>query len=131
MWNFLYVFLPLALLSADGKACRDEYRTNQSRLDAAEIAVTAKVSALALPQMEKKEFADSLEQTSFFRSFWTVRLVVINTLKGSPDRVMELVVHSCHGGGMAEIGRSVNAYKIGSHWRLAPSKEEPNTQSNG
>ena len=109
----------------DALACRDFYPTHKARMDVAKIALVARVSGVLVPALEREDYDDNRDWTSFVYSPRTVRLVVTSTLKGETPKRLELVIEQCNGSLNATIGSAVHAYKIHGKWRLDPTSDAP------
>jgi hypothetical protein len=117
--------LVLSLAAADVSACRDAYHTHEARLENAVVAFTGRVSGAYLPSIEEVSYIDERDAIRVFHLPRTVRLVLINPLKGSPPKVSELVIQSCNGAINGNIGREVNVYKISGEWHLVAAPTPP------
>ncbi len=119
----LIVATSLLTVSFQVAACRDSYLTHESRMENADIAFVARVTGIAVPSLERDTYDDKRDILSFVRAPRTIRLIATHTLKGSPEKFLELVVEQCNGALYAKIGGEVRVYKLQGGWRLAPVSE--------
>ena len=117
------IILLLVGRSPDAFACREAERTHETRLAAADVAAVARVSAVSAPSLERPDYDDERDRISSFER--TIRLVVVQPLKGNPSKRIELTLSHCQGSLSAEVGLLVYVYEIHGQWRITSNPPRP------
>jgi hypothetical protein len=110
--------LLFATLPVSAFACRTPYQTHSQRLGASDLAAVARVSGIRSAALEADTYVDAEKFPIIFESERTIRLVVIQRLKGDPPKLIEITIDHCQGSLSAEFGGLVAAYRIDGQWRL-------------
>jgi len=109
----------LLLASAPALACRDAFHSHEQRLAESDVALVARVSGVLVPLLERPEIRDNINAgIAGVLADHTVRLAVIQSLKGQSQSVILVDVTQCNGSVYAEIGAKVYAYRFGTSWHL-------------
>jgi hypothetical protein len=115
----LRILLALCIASpVHAYACREPFPTDGARLDAADVALVARVSGVQVRALELDSYDDLSDWPQAVLSPRTIRLVVTRHLKGESPKLLALEIENCHGSLDAEVGGSVTAYKIHGEWWL-------------
>jgi hypothetical protein len=115
-------------LSADVFACRSPYKSLVERQVAANTAIEAWVTSVAIPELETPMFHEhphaSILALELKRS---LRLSVIKTVKGpAQPSIISASFSECNSALGIEVGRKIYALRIGDVWRIEDVELLPN-----